>query len=86
MASRTLCKGAMSFGLVHIPAAPHTAATEQGMDFDWPGKRSMERINKPTGGEIGQDSIVKGVAYEAATQGPAQAATTARLSPDPRPP
>ena len=69
MASRTLWKGAISFGLVHIPVALHTAATEQGIDFDWLDKRSMDpvgykRINKRTGREIGQDNIVKGVEYE----------------------
>ena len=69
MASRTLWKGAISFGLVHIPVALHTAATEQGIDFDWLDKRSMDpvgykRINKRTGREIGQEHIVKGVEYE----------------------
>ena len=67
--SRTLWKGAITFGLVHIPVGLHTAATEQGIDFDWLDKRSMDpvgykRINKKTGKEITKENIVKGVQYE----------------------
>jgi DNA end-binding protein Ku len=67
--SRVLWKGAISFGLVHIPVSLHTAATEQGIDFDWLDKRSMDpvgykRINKKTGKEVTKDNIVKGIAYE----------------------
>jgi DNA end-binding protein Ku len=69
MATRTIWKGAISFGLVHIPVGLHTAATESGVDFDWLDKRSMDpvgykRINKRTGKEIDRDNIVKGVEYE----------------------
>ncbi|MGE8656087.1 MAG: Ku protein [Achromobacter sp.] len=69
MATRTIWKGAISFGLVHIPVGLHTATTESGVDFDWLDKRSMDpvgykRINKRTGKEIDQDNIVKGVRYE----------------------
>ena len=69
MASRTLWKGAISFGLVHIPVGLHTAASEQGIDFDWLDKRSMDpvgykRVNKRTGREIERENIVKGVEYE----------------------
>lgn len=67
--SRTLWKGAITFGLVHIPVGLHTAATEQGIDFDWLDKRTMDpvgykRINKKTGKEIDKENIVKGVEYE----------------------
>lgn len=67
--SRTLWKGAITFGLVHIPVGLHGAATEQGVDFDWLDKRSMDpvgykRVNKRTGKEITRDNIVKGVEYE----------------------
>lgn len=67
--SRTLWKGAITFGLVHIPVGLHTAATEEGVDFDWLDKRSMDpvgykRINKRTGREITKENIVKGVEYE----------------------
>ncbi|MES2183159.1 MAG: Ku protein [Pseudomonadota bacterium] len=68
--SRTLWKGAITFGLVHIPVGLHSASTEQGVDFDWLDKRSMDpvgykRINKRTGKEIDRDDIVKGIEYEA---------------------
>ncbi len=67
--SRTLWKGAITFGLVHIPVGLHTASIEQGVDFDWLDKRSMDpvgykRINKKTGKEITAENIVKGVEYE----------------------
>ena len=69
MATRTLWKGAITFGLVHIPVGLHTASTEQGIDFDWLDKRSMDpvgykRINKRTGKEIAREQIVKGFEYE----------------------
>ncbi|RIX76785.1 Ku protein [Acidovorax cavernicola] len=67
--TRTLWKGAITFGLVHIPVGLHTASTEQGIDFDWLDKRSMDpvgykRINKRTGKEIAREQIVKGFEYE----------------------
>jgi len=67
--SRTLWKGAITFGLVHIPVGLHTAASAQGVDFDWLDKRSMDpvgykRINKKTGKEIDKENIVKGVKLE----------------------
>ncbi|SDM36331.1 Ku protein [Polaromonas sp. JS666] len=69
MTSRVLWKGAISFGLVHIPVALHSATSESGIDFDWLDKRSMDpvgykRINKRTGKEISKENIVKGVEYE----------------------
>lgn len=68
-ASRALWKGAISFGLVHIPVSLHPATTESGIDFDWLDKRSMDpvgykRVNKRTGKEIDKDNIVKGVEYD----------------------
>lgn len=67
--SRTLWKGAITFGLVHIPVGLHTAATSEGVDFDWLDKRTMDpvgykRVNKKTGKEITKENIVKGVQYE----------------------
>lgn len=67
--TRTLWKGAISFGLVHIPVGLYAATMNSGIDFDWLDKRSMEpvgykRINKVTGKEIASDNIVKGVEYE----------------------
>src|SRR5690242_8121322 len=63
---RTLWKGAISFGLVHIPVALHSATDDKGIDFDWLDKRSMDpvgykRVNKRTGKEIDKENIVKGV-------------------------
>ncbi|MDB5891719.1 MAG: Ku protein [Polaromonas sp.] len=67
--TRVLWKGAITFGLVHIPVGLHSATSEQGIDFDWLDKRSMDRvgykrINKKTGKEIAKEDIVKGIAYE----------------------
>ncbi len=67
--NRTLWKGAISFGLVHIPIALYTATSEQALNFDWLDKRSMDpvgykRINKKTGKEIEKENIVKGIEYE----------------------
>lgn len=66
---RALWKGAISFGLVHIPIALHAATASQGLDFDWLDKRSMDpvgykRVNKATGKEITKENIVKGIEYE----------------------
>jgi len=59
-------KGAISFGLVHVPVALYPASLETGIDFDWLDKRSMDpvgyrRINKRTGKEIEKENIVRGV-------------------------
>lgn len=67
--NRALWKGAISFGLVHIPVALHSATSEEGLDFDWLDKRSMDpvgykRINKKTGKEVDRENIVKGIEYE----------------------
>ncbi|WEL43723.1 Ku protein [Pseudomonas sp. CBSPBW29] len=66
---RAIWKGAISFGLVHIPVSLVSATSSQGVDFDWLDKRSMDpvgykRINKTTGKEVTKENIVKGVAYE----------------------
>ncbi len=63
---RVIWKGAISFGLVHVPVALYPASQEVGVDFDWLDKRSMDpvgykRINKRTGKEIAKDDIVKGI-------------------------
>ena len=66
---RSLWKGAISFGLVHIPVSLHPATREQGIDFDWLDRRSMDpvgyqRINKRTGKVIDKAQIVRGVKVE----------------------
>ncbi len=63
---RAIWKGAISFGLVHVPIAMYPASQEVGIDFDWLDKRSMDpvgykRVNKRTGKEILKDDIVKGI-------------------------
>lgn len=68
-APRVLWKGAISFGLVHIPVALYSATVDHAIDFDWLDKRSMDpvgykRINKKTGREIPREQIVKGVEYQ----------------------
>jgi DNA end-binding protein Ku len=67
--ARAIWKGAISFGLVHIPVALHSATSSQSVDFDWLDERSMEpvgykRVNKVTGKEVTKEHIVKGIAYE----------------------
>lgn len=67
--ARAIWKGAISFGLVHIPVALNTAVKTERVDFDWLDERSMEpvgykRINKVTGKDIDKEHIVKGVQYE----------------------
>ena len=66
---RSIWKGAIAFGLVHVPVALYPASQEDDIDFDWLDKRSMDpvgyqRINKRTGKTITKDHIVKGVKQE----------------------
>lgn len=68
-AARALWKGAISFGLVHIPVALYSATAGSGLDFDWLDKRTMQpvgykRVNKKTGKEVAAADIVKGIEYE----------------------
>ena len=63
---RAVWKGAIAFGLVHVPVALYPASAESEIDFDWLDKRSMDpvgykRINKRTGKEIDKENVVKGV-------------------------
>ncbi|MBM7061909.1 Ku protein [Pseudomonas sp. UL073] len=67
--ARSIWKGAISFGLVHIPVNLVSATAAHGVDFDWLDDRSMEpvgykRVNKVTGKEVPKEHIVKGVQYE----------------------
>lgn len=66
---RSIWKGAISFGLVHIPVALVSAVSSENVDFDWIDKRTMDRvgykrINKATGKEVNKNDIVKGIQYE----------------------
>lgn len=63
---RSVWKGAISFGLVHVPVALYPASQEVGIDFDWIDKRSMDpvgykRVNKRTGKEVPSSEIIKGI-------------------------
>lgn len=67
--ARSIWKGAISFGLVHIPVALVSATSSDKVDFDWLDERSMDpvgykRVNKKTGKEVTKEHIVKGVQYE----------------------
>jgi len=66
---RVIWKGAVSFGLVHIPVALYPATRSDDLDFDWLDRRTMDRvgykrINKTTGKEVPREQIVRGYAYE----------------------
>lgn len=63
---RVIWKGAISFGLVHVPVALYPASSSRDIDFDWLDKRHMDpvgyrRVNKRTGREVDRADIVKGV-------------------------
>lgn len=67
--ARAIWKGAISFGLVHIPVAVVSATSSQGINFDWLDERTMDpvgyqKINKTTGRPINKEHIVKGVKLE----------------------
>ena len=66
---RVIWKGAISFGLLHVPVAVYPASEDSGIDFDWLDKRTMDpvgysRINKRTGKAIDKAYVVKGVKVE----------------------
>ncbi|WP_041675066.1 non-homologous end joining protein Ku [Ramlibacter tataouinensis] len=67
--TRTLWKGAITFGLVHIPIGLYSATAESDLNFDWLDRRTMDpvgykRVNKKTGKEIDKDDIVKGIEWQ----------------------
>ena len=69
---RLIWKGAIAFGLVHVPVALYPGSQEDDIDFDWLDKRSMDpvgyqRINKRTGKPITRENIVKGVKQDDGT-------------------
>lgn len=66
---RTLWKGAISFGLVHIPVELYSAEQRNSFDLTMLDRRDMKpvgfkRYNKETGEEVSWDQIVKGYEYE----------------------
>ncbi|HSV83453.1 MAG TPA: Ku protein [Ramlibacter sp.] len=67
--SRTLWKGAISFGLVHIPVTLHSATAENRMKFNLLDKQTMSpvgnrQVNKATGEAMAREEVVKGFEVE----------------------
>ncbi|MDZ4125294.1 MAG: Ku protein [Hydrogenophaga sp.] len=67
--TRSLWKGAINFGLVHVPIALYSATDESDLNFKMIDKRTMDpvgykRINKKSGEEVTATDIVKGVEWE----------------------
>jgi len=67
--TRALWKGAITFGLVHIPIGLYSATSESDVNFDWLDRRTLDpvgykRVNKRTGREVDKDDIVKGVEFQ----------------------
>lgn len=67
--TRSLWKGAISFGLVHVPIALYSATDESDLNFKMIDKRTMDpvgykRINKKSGKEVATTDIVKGIEWE----------------------
>lgn len=66
---RAIWKGAISFGLVHIPVELYPAESQSGLDLDMLDRRDFapigyKRYNKETGKDIAWNDIVKGYEYE----------------------
>lgn len=64
-----LWKGAIAFGLVHVPVELHAAASRTSLDLDLLDRRDHQpigykKINKVTGKEVSSEDIVKGYEYE----------------------
>ncbi len=67
--ARALWKGAIVFGLVHIPVDLYPGAKDNDLDFDWLDKRDnapvgYQRVNKATGKPVQTSDIVKGYEWE----------------------
>ena len=66
--ARSLWKGAISFGLVHIPVEMYPATSNNGLDLNMLDRRDFspigfKRYNKNTEKEVGWDDIIKGYEY-----------------------
>lgn len=67
--ARALWKGAISFGLVHIPVELISASLDHELDLSMLDRRDFapigyKRYNKQTGEEVGWDDIIKGYEYK----------------------
>ncbi len=65
---RSMWKGAISFGLVHIPVDMYPAVDNKGLDLTMLDRRDFspvgfKRYNKGNGKEVSWDDIVKGYEY-----------------------
>ena len=66
--ARSMWKGAISFGLVHIPVEMYPAVSDNGLDLNMLDRRDFspigfKRYNKNTGKEVSWDDIIKGYEY-----------------------
>jgi DNA end-binding protein Ku len=66
--ARSMWKGAISFGLVHIPVEIYPAVSDKGLDLTMLDRRDFspvgfKRYNKGNGKEVSWDDIVKGYEY-----------------------
>lgn len=66
--ARSMWKGAISFGLVHIPVEMYPAVSDKGLDLTMLDRRDFspvgfKRYNKGNGKEVPWDEIVKGFEY-----------------------
>lgn len=66
---RQLWKGAIQFGLVHVPVSLYPAEHRDDMSFTLLDRRDMQpvgyqRVNKSTGEEVAFEDVVKGYEYE----------------------
>jgi DNA end-binding protein Ku len=66
---RQLWKGAIQFGLVHVPVSLYPAEQRDELSFSLLDRRDMQpvgyqRVNKSTGEEVPFEDVVKGYEYE----------------------
>ena len=66
--ARSMWKGAISFGLVHIPVEMYPAVSDKGLDLTMLDRRDFspvgfKRYNKANQKEVTWDDIVKGYEY-----------------------
>ena len=69
---RELWKGAIRFGLVHIPVSLYPAEQREELSFTMLDRRDLQpvgykRYNKTTGDEVEYENIVKGYEYQEGT-------------------
>ncbi|MBI2772235.1 MAG: Ku protein [Burkholderiales bacterium] len=67
--TRTTWKGAISFGLVHIPIVLYSGVQDTRPKFKWIDRESMsavgnQQVSKTTGEAVAQQDIVKGIEVE----------------------